>query len=93
MKTIQKLFSNIKRYGRKVGSSPGITGLPGPLDNMVEMWDPVLGPRDPQDLQHIWELQDHWTPTTSGSHRLPLDLWTFGKLPLSFEIQNLNTQL
>ena len=49
---------------------------------MVEKWDPALGPPGPR------VIQDPMDPGTSG----PLNLRTLGKLPLPFEIQNLNTQ-
>ena len=67
---------------------------------MVEKWDPVLGLQYPQDPH---DPCDRKTPSTSGSHEPPgpprpldlptlWDLRTLGKLPLPFEIQNLNTQ-
>ena len=57
---------------------------------MVEKWDPVLGPWYTQYLRIPWTPG---TPRTSGlSNRLgPQDLRTLGKLPLPFEIPNLNT--
>ena len=64
------------------------------LFGMVEKWDPVLGTGDPGIPG------SSGTPSTSGSHEPPgpldprtsWDLRTLGKLPLPFEIQNLNTQ-
>ena len=67
---------------------------------MVEKWDPVQGLQYPQDPHDPWDPK---TPSTSGSHEPPgpprpldpqtlWDLKTLGKLPLPFEIQNLNTQ-
>ena len=72
---------------------------------MVEKWDPVLGPPGPLgplgppgpprpwDPQYLRITLTPKTPRTSGpSNPLrPQDLRTFGKLPLPFEIQNLNT--
>ena len=64
------------------------------LFGMVEKWDPVLGTGDPGIPG------SSGTPSTSGSHgplvpldpRTSWDLRTLGKLPPSFEIQNLSAQ-
>ena len=51
---------------------------------MVEKWDPVLGP---------CASGSHGPPGSLGplDTRTPWDITTLGKLPLPFEIQNLNT--
>ena len=72
-----RLAHRYLRHGRKVGSSPG---APGPLI-----------PKYPQYLRIPLTTV---TPRTSGpSDSLePQDVRTLGKLPIPFEIQNLNTQ-
>ena len=60
---------------------------------MVEQWDPVLGPRDPWDPQHLRIPWATWTPWILGPSD-PLgsqELSTLRKLPLLIEIDNLNT--
>ena len=96
----------IIRYGRKVGPSTGTPrpsrplGLPGPLGppRLLGLLGPTepLGPPGPLGPSYLA------TASISGSHGPlgppgPLDPWTpwdlrtLGKLPLPFEIQNLNT--
>ena len=59
----------------------------------LDPWEP-RDPRDPRDAQYLKIPWTPGTPRTSGTFDPlePQDLKTLGKLPLSFEIQNLNNQ-
>ena len=67
------------------------------LIGMVEKWDSVLGHPGTSDTPGTpGTFGTPGTPSTSGSHGpsdplRPQDLKTLDKLPLPFEIQNLNT--
>ena len=75
-----------------------VQGFWEPRD-LWDLWDPrdyldPWEPRDPRDAQYLKIPWTPGTPRTSGTFDPlePQDLKTLGKLPLSFEIQNLNNQ-
>ena len=74
----QKLYSIIKKWEVRPPGTLGPLGPPRPLGPLEAM--EALGPQGPQDRQY---LRIPWTIRTPRK---------LGKLPLLFEIHNLNTQ-